>query len=131
MGKYGGAAVLAANLYREHSASSPINAWEMAVAVIFPSSRSSQAKSCPRSAFLGLCESGSITGIPTGRYCNSIQNKKYALKGLALLKEKPVLSNDEKALWQHVMAEEDNVNKTPNHQMDVVISIWNAGLICG
>lgn len=129
MGKYGNAAVLAAKLYQEHSIPSPNSAWEKAVADIFPASRSSQVKGCPRNAFLGLCESGEVLGIPEGSYCRSELNKKYALKALALLRKEPDLSRNAKILWQRVMKGEENENKSPNHQMDVVISIWNAGLI--
>ena len=128
MGKYGSAAVMAARLYQEGSTSSPNKAWELAVTNIFPSSRSSQEKVCPRAAFLGLCESGAVLGIPDGSYSRSQKNKTYALKALALIKEEPELSRDEQVLWARVMEGEV---KVPNHQMDVVSSLWNAGLICG
>jgi hypothetical protein len=128
MGKYGDAAVLAANLYREGMAPSPNHAWESAVEKIFPLSKSSQEKGCPRGTFLGLCETGAIFGIPHGNYCRSIKNKKYALKALKLLKNNPSLSEDVKVLWDLVMEGEQ---KVPNHQMDVVSSIWNAGLVRG
>ncbi|WP_420865668.1 DUF6979 family protein [Dickeya oryzae] len=36
-------------------------------------------KSCPLSAFLGLCEDGYIKGIPKGKYTKSYKNKKYAV----------------------------------------------------
>lgn len=127
MGKYGNAAVMAARLYREGLATSPNNAWALAVAKIFPSSESLQIKSCPRGAFLGLCESGAISGIPKGSYCRAKKNKKYVLKALDLLRTEPGLSHSEEALWHRVMEGE---KKVPNHQMDVVSSIWNAGFIC-
>jgi len=126
MGKYGNAAVMATKLYHEGLAPSPNNAWEMAVAKIFLASKSSQEKGCPRGAYLGLCESGAVSGIPAGSYCRSEKNKGYALKALSLLKQDPTLSHNEKTLWHLVMERED---KTPNHQMDVVNSLWNAGLI--
>lgn len=125
MGKYGNAAVVATELFRKGVASSPNQAWEMAVAKIFPASQSSREKGCPRGAYLGLCESGAVSGIPAGSYCRSKQNKGYALKALLILKNNPALSSDEKTLWQFVM---EGKYKTPNHQMDVVTSIWNAGL---
>jgi hypothetical protein len=128
MGKYGSAAVMAAKLYQEGSASSPNKAWELAVTNTFPSSKSSQAKGCPRGAFLGLCESGAVLGIPEGNYSRSQKNKTYALKALALIKAEPGLSLDEQVLWARVMEGEV---KVPNHQMDVVSSLWNAGLVCG
>jgi hypothetical protein len=125
MGKYGEAAVLAANLYREGTAVSPNQAWAIAVKKILSSSESSREKGCPRGTFLGLCETGVISGIPNGSYCRSIKNKKYALKALELLRNEPILAHDVKALWNQVI---EGVQKVPNHQMDVVSSIWNAGL---
>jgi hypothetical protein len=128
MGKYGAAAVMAANLYTKGSASSPKDAWNSAVTKTFPNSKSSQTKGCPRNSFLGLCESGAVSGIPAGEYCLSEKNKRYALKALRLLKQSPNLSNNEKVLWQLVMEGEQKVQ---NHQMDVVVSLWNARLING
>lgn len=127
MGKYGDAAVMATKLCRERKALSPNSAWEMAVEKVFPSSESSRVKGCPRGAYLGLCESGAVSGIPDGGYCRSEKNKKYALKALALLRQEPKLSQNAETLWHRVMEGEQKVS---NHQMDVVISIWNAGFIC-
>lgn len=126
LGKYGDAAVLAANIYKDGTVPSPNHAWESAIEKIFPLSKTSQEKGCPRNTFLGLCETGAIFGIPHGNYCRSIKNKKYALKALMLLKDNPGLSQNVNALWDLVMEGEQ---KVPNHQMDVVSSIWNAGLV--
>lgn len=128
MGKYGITALKAVELYRKSRASSPVHAWNEAAAITFPTSESARAKGCPRGAFLGLCESGAILGIPAGQYCSSTKNKEYALKALALLKQTPSLANDQRELWNRVI---DGEEKVPNHQMDVVISIWNAGLFFG
>lgn len=126
MGKYGSAAILAVKLCHEGKASSPNDAWEIAVAKTFPSSKSSQAKGCPRCTFLGLCSIGAVSGISEGSYTRSEKNKKYALKALTLLSQEPSLARNEDALWRRVIG---NIQKVPNHQMDVVISIWNTGLI--
>jgi len=126
MGKYGNAAVMAAKLYQDGLATTPNNAWELAIVNFFPFSKSAQAKGCPRGAFLGLCENGNITGIPEGIYCRAEKNKKYALKALDILRKEPHLSQNENKLWCRVM---DGERKIQNHQMDVVISICNAGLI--
>lgn len=37
--------------------------YEKAVEEVFPNSKSSQEKSCPKNAFLGLCEEGLVKGI--------------------------------------------------------------------
>ena len=60
MGKYGKTAVIAVNLLRENKTSDPIKAWELASYQVFPDSESSRSKSCPKNAFLGLCEDGQI-----------------------------------------------------------------------
>lgn len=126
MGKYGLAAVNAVRAYTAGKARSAMDAWDIAVREIFPNSRSSQVKGCPRGTFLGLCESGKVAGIPSGEYTKSQKNKLYGLRALEILRVSPGLADDEPVLWGRVMAGED---KVPNHQMDVVVSLWKAGLV--
>lgn len=126
MGKYGMAAVNAVRAYTAGQTRNAKDAWDIAVRDIFPSSQSSQEKSCPRGTFLGLCESGNVVGIPGGEYTKSQKNKLYGLKALEILRVSPSLANDESVLLGRVMAGED---KVPNHQMDVVVSLWKAGLL--
>ena len=126
MGKYGMAAVNAVRAYASGKVRSAESAWNVAVLDVFPNSQSSQVKGCPKGTFLGLCESGKIVGIPDGEYTRSKKNKLYGLKALELLRISPILADDESALWKRVMAGQD---KVPNHQMDVVVSLWKAGLI--
>ncbi|TFW17103.1 DUF6979 family protein [Duganella callida] len=126
MGKYGSAAVNAVRAYSSGRASSAIDAWNIAVCDTFPNSPSSQEKSCPKGTFLGICGSGNVVGIPSGEYTTSEKNRRYGLRALEILSESPGLAEDELALWKRVMAGED---KKPNSQMDVVISLWKAGLV--
>jgi hypothetical protein len=126
MGKYGDAAVMATQLVKSRQESSPNQAWLVTMNNLFADSESSRKKSCPRDAYLGLCEAGKILGIPMGHYTRSIKNKKYALKALNLLREDPKLIYDGKGLWRKVV---DYENKAHNHQMDVIISLLNEGLI--
>jgi len=126
MGKYGNAAIMATKLVRVGRVSSPNEAWELAVVEIFPNSKSSQEKGCPKGAYLGLCEDGFIVGIPKGNYCRSIKNKAYALKAVSLLKQSSSTAQNEETLWRQVMEGEAKVS---NHQMDVVLSLWHEGLI--
>lgn len=126
MGKYGIAAVKAVHAYTAGRARSVTDAWEIAVIDVFPNSQSSQEKGCPKGTFLGLCGSGKVVGIPGGEYTRSEKNKSYGLKALEILRTSPSLTDDELALWKRVMAGEA---KAHNHQMDVVISLWNAGLV--
>jgi hypothetical protein len=67
-----------------------------------------------------------VKGIPAGEYTRSKANKDYALKAVSLLERQPELAIDRKALWSAVMAGE---KKTENQQMDVVLSLWRAGLL--
>ena len=85
-------------------------------------------KSCPKGAFLGLCEMGLVKGIPGGHYTKSSSNKKYALDAVAELRRNPKLLNDSGALWSAVM-ERNAKSINQNNQMDVVIALWINDLI--
>lgn len=126
MGKYGDAAVKAVRTYTTGRTGSIMDAWDSAVAEIFPSSPSSQVKGCPRGTFLGVCESGIVVGVPVGQYTKSAKNKAYGLKAVATLRKNPHYANDLTALWKQIMNGE---TKVPNHQMDVVTSLWKNGLL--
>jgi hypothetical protein len=126
MPSYGDVAVRAVTLIRQGVERSPANAWDTAVAEIFPNSKSSQEKSCPRSAFLGLCESGRVQGVSAGTYTRSKKNKDYALLAIDLLKRNPGLVGDLKLLWNTVLA---GATKEPNHQMTVVAALWEKNLV--
>ena len=128
MGKYGTTALIATKLFQDGKVSSPNEAWELATAEIFPNSKSSQKKGCPKGAYLGLCEEGVIVGVPRGNYCRSQKNKGYALQAVSLLMQSPNRSPSEESLWRLVM---EGVEKVSNHQMDVVLSLWHGGLIRG
>ena len=47
----------------------------------------------PRCAFLGLAEEGLVVGIPQGKYTNSADNKRYAIRAVELLRAQPHLSD--------------------------------------
>lgn len=126
MGKYGDAAVRAVRIYSTGRTGSIGEAWGSATAEIFPSSPSSQNKGCPRGTFLGICESGVVIGIPSGQYTKSAKNKAYGLAAVATIRKEPHYANDVASLWRHVMNGE---TKVPNHQMDVVTSLWKSGLL--
>lgn len=85
-----------------------------------------QKKGCPRNAFLGLAESGLIKNIPAKlNYQPKSQNAKYAIKAVKLLKQEPCLAGNKKMLWKAVAGE----SKAHNGQIDVVLALWNKGLI--
>jgi hypothetical protein len=126
VGRYGRAAVRATGFFHDSLVDSPQDAWEQATAEQFPDSTSSQEKGCPRGAFLGLCEEGLVRGIRSGHYTRSQKNKRYAVDAVALLQADPSLAHHEALLWSRAVAGE---NIAPNAQMDVVIALWDNGLI--
>ena len=125
MGKYGQTAVLATKLFCSRQAVSPFDAWNRAASTVFPDSTSSRDKGCPRSTYLGLSEAGVVQGIPAGNYTRATLNKDYALRAVELLRSDPRLADSRARLWERVVREE----KRPNGQMDVVISLWESGLV--
>ncbi len=125
MNKYGQAAVRAIRVYATAELS-PEQAWEGATVELFGAGTSGQRKGCPRGAFLGLCEDGYVAGIAHGSYTLSRKNKDYAIRALAILRESPGFAADPEGLWRRVQG---GVQKQHNSQMDVVIALWNAGLI--
>ncbi len=126
MGKYGQAAEIAAQLLAKQTTVSPRTAWDSAVARVFPENRSLRTKGCPRNSFLGLCEMGVVKNVVPGIYTRSIKNKGYAVRALAALRDNPALSEDERGLWRIVT---DGAEKAPNHQMDVVTTLFRKGFI--
>ena len=126
MNNYGKAALRAVQLYATGLYDSPEEAWLKAVSEIFGVGSSSAKKACPKNAFLGLCEEGSVKGIPHGSYTRSEKNKRYALAAVAELKRNPQLVDDPNLLWKIIMAGE---SKAHNSQMDVVTALWEHELI--
>ena len=96
-------------------------------------------KSCPRCAFLGLCEKGYVEGIGPGRYSAREIKKKYAVDAVDLLRkdrrvardielhadDTKLLATDIMNLWKKIVP----VTKKHNQQMHVVVALWNKKLI--
>ena len=91
---------------------------------VFPT-KSAQEKSCPKNTFLGLCEEGLVNGIPKGNYTKSVKNKEYALKAIAILKQNTQTTFSPKELWEKL----ELGDKSSNSQMDVILALWEHGLI--
>lgn len=126
MGKYGLAAVAATNLIAEGSVSDVCKAWERAVSQQFPGRVPAQRKGCPRAAYLGLCAEGFVRGIERGNYTRSVLNKRYAVDAVKLLRSDPSLAKNTQTLWRRVV---NGASKVENSQIDVVIALWERGLI--
>ncbi len=125
MGKYGQTAKLAVQNMKRNTGLTPQSAWKNAAQNIFET-QAARKKGCPKSTFLGLCEDGKVKGIAAGSYTRSYKNKDYALTALELLKENSAYKSDQKLLWQKVI---DGTNKVHNQQMDVVITLFEEGLL--
>jgi len=126
-GGYGEVAVKAVGLVVSRTVKNPKYAWEQTASEIL-TARTSKEKGCPKAAFLGLCEEGFVKGVPSGNYTSSKENKRYALKAVQILKKTPALKSDKYKLWEEVMKFEGKDIQHAN-QMDVVIALWNKGLI--
>jgi hypothetical protein len=104
---------------------SPKDNWLKEVQKAFFDSKSPQEKSCPKTTFLGLCEEGLVNGIPKGNYTKSIKNKKYAIKAVTVLRQNTQTTFSPKELWDKL----ELGDKRSNSQMDVVLALWEHGLI--
>ena len=125
MGRYGKVSVKAVDLILSTNMS-PEQAWDITTSKEFGRGTNLQKKGCPKGAFLGLCEQGMIKGVPIGTYTHSLENKRYAVRAVRVLKEKPELIDDEDKLWLEVLS---GKFVQPNHQLDIVISLWKNNYI--
>jgi len=123
--KYGKAAVECAKILAAEKDSNPKSVWESVTKKIFGKETSSQKKGCPRNAFLGLCEEGLVKGVPPGNYTKSKLNKRYAVKAVDVLARNPDIRFTPESLWDKIV----KGKKAHNHQMDVVLALWNNNLI--
>ena len=120
MGIYGKAAVEAAYFARG-GAMSPAVAWRRATAKLTAAMRE---KCCPKCAFLGLCQTGRVKGVDKGEFTASKSNMRYVVDAVAELKRDRHLADKKPALWKKVAP-----GTMHNSQMDVVIALWNEGLL--
>ena len=124
-GKYGLVALNAVNKLNISQEMDPGNAWDEAAVEVFPTQLSSSKKSCPRTAFLGLCEEGKVKGVKAGDYTSSKANKAYANDAADLLQSSPTLTKKE--LWCNVIANKEP--KVHNSQMNVVAALFHEGYL--
>jgi hypothetical protein len=132
MGKYGDAAVRAAELLRSDRGSAEA-AWREVADELFADAPAARRKTCPREAFLGLCQAGLLAGVSASRCAisESGRNRLYATMAVRLLRADPSLARGSRVeLWRRVVKEVGaDPNKVPNSQMDVVLALWAARLI--
>ena len=94
VGKYAQSTAEAVELIEKKVESNPKNAWKVATENICCAGTSSQAKECPRDAFLGLCGEGLVKGVPDALYYRSKKNNAYAINAVELFKKESNLAYD-------------------------------------
>ena len=125
MNGYRDVAILAAELVRDGNYADPATAWDYAAKKVFPSSASLRDKGCPKGAFLGLCNAGLSDGVESDNSAKLSKNGEYAVGAVKVLQRNKFIATQPDLLWKKVAGNA----KTHNHQMDVAIGIWKAGLI--
>lgn len=84
-------------------------------------------KSCPKGAFLGLCELGIVKNIPLKDYKAGEDNKRHAIGLLALAKANPNITAAK--CFKLYQKSDNGLPDHHNGQADVVISLLEAGFI--
>jgi Family of unknown function (DUF6979) len=105
----------------------PPDAWRAALGERYTDPaqlKNAMRHTCPRGAFLGLCQAGLIEGIAARRYTGSVTSSTYALAAIELLRADPSLAADKPRLEARVFGE-----RTPNDEVEVVLTFWKKGLI--
>jgi hypothetical protein len=125
MGMYGRAAIKAVQMIQQGSPSNPESAWDRAIA-LETASPDSRKKSCPRGAFLGLCSAGVINGVKGHASLELGSNGDYARRMVKALRSDEEVASDRKRLWRLGARKS---KKDENGQVDVVLALWNEGLI--
>ena len=106
---------------------SPPDAWVAAVREHYTDSakqKNALQHTCPRGAFLGLCQRGFVRGISPGAYTESTASSGYALAAVGLLQAEPTLASDKSALEKRVFG-----TRTPNDEVNVVLALVGQNLL--
>lgn len=126
MGVYGEIARAAAGLASQ-AGLAPLDAWRSAVHARYPDPamrRNALRHTCPKGAFLGLCQAGHVRGVGPGGAVRSVKSRQYALAALEKLRNNPALAADKTRLEAEVFG-----GRTPNDEVDVVLTLWREGLL--
>lgn len=81
-------------------------------------------KGCPRLTFIGLCENNLIKGIEIKNSDKESLNKNYAVEAVKVLKNNKK-NYTPKELWKEI----GNKDKKHNSQMDIILALWEKGMI--
>lgn len=127
-GKYGKAAIeTTKKIQKSKTNCDPVEIWEQTIGT--------DDKSCPRCAFLGLCEDGWVKGVPRGNYVHprngEKRSKNHAVRAVLKIIEDPSLANDNPGkFWKKL----EGTPPSNNQISDVVLALWRKNMImadCG
>ena len=128
MNQYGRVAARAARMLAADVSLATRAAWDSAAAELVRESDSARDKGCPRRAFLGLCAAGVVKGVG----CRSLDaggvNGDYAVRAYRALCANQALEGSQVELWRQACP---GKAKKHNGQMDVLVGLWQAGLLIG
>ena len=105
----------------------PQDAWGAALSEHYTAAeqlRNAIKHTCPKGAFLGLCQNGFLRGIAPGHYTNSVRSRHYAHAAVVYLRADPSLATNKSRLKTLVYK-----GRSPNGELDVVLAFWAEGLI--
>jgi hypothetical protein len=129
MTKFGKTALDAYCLLISKEVPDPKTAWKRSAEKNMSHSEAMQKKPCPKNTFIGLCDAGLLKDIAGKNTCTSVE-KEYAKKAVELLREDEQLKENKTELWRQVLKSLGcNIDKHHDSQMDVVVSLFNKGLI--
>lgn len=112
----------------------PPDAWKEALRAVY-SGRQLQNQlqhTCPKWAFSGLCQDGELTGVPAGRAPVALEREsaRYAREVLRALREEPGLAADKPMLKRRIFGKQgEDGYRTPNDEVEVVLALWDSGLV--
>jgi uncharacterized protein DUF6979 len=124
---WGGIALRAWEMLTRQPGLSLPDAWRAAVCEHYTDpgqQKNALTHTCPKGAFLGLCQWGLVRGVEPGRYTDSTASSGYALAAIGLLQAEPELADDKSALEKRVFGA-----RTPNDEVDVVLALRTQGLL--
>lgn len=105
----------------------PPDAWRKAVQERYSDPvecRNAMKHTCPKGAFLGLCEQGVVKNVVSGNYTRSLKSTAYVAVALELLRLDPSLAENKSKFKAQVFRD-----RKPNDEIEVLLALWTKGLI--
>ena len=134
LGREYGKVAIEATKHIQKTGEHPRDAWDNFAEKFFGVGTNRANKICPRSVYLGLCEDGLVVGVSKGNYLREQKGKKlnklYAAQAVHMLCNNPYLENNSpNELWNKVIEVTGSGSDNHDYQMDVVLALWNGGMI--